>query len=279
MDPLVEAAALGLAAPAAIAAALFLVLRRLLPDDAGARYAAAIAFAAAYIAAFALLPLDAELVPSRHWHWIPYLAGAAAILGPVAAARGVTILERALLYLLASLVAAWFLVPDWASLQPPRTVWVPGLAVGVTLIALLVQPLFSRVPAARLLALLALSALVVAALIAGLLSLKYGQAAAIAAAAFAGCAIAAWLSPRSAISGAVALAFAWVVGGWAFIGCIEPQQPLYPLLLAPAAPLALWCCAIGPAARLRGYGAAALQAGAVALVLAVSAGLAAFVTS
>ena len=72
-------------------------------------------------------------------------------------------------------------------------------------------------------------------------------------------------SPRGLIP-----AFMVVVGGTAFVGCIEPQQPVFAILLVPAAPLALWTCVWGPLARLRGAAAIAAQSIAVLITLAVA---------
>ena len=271
MGSLAEMPGLAFAVPALIAPVLFLLARWTLPDEISQRYAAAIAFAAAYLAGH-LLSADDPL-PSRHWHWIPFAGLVASILGPVTLARGIGIGERTIVVLLLSLAAAWMLVPTWSSLSPPRLVWVPLLAVGMALLALLLFPLSKRIPAPRLIGFLALSALAVAGLAAGLVSMTYATQIAIAGVALLGAAIAARFSARAA-AGGIGLAYAWVVGGWAFVTCIDPQQPVYVLLLAPFAPLALWCCVAGPAGKLKGFASLAVQALAVGSVLAIAAGIA-----
>ena len=55
--------------------------------------------------------------------------------------------------------------------------------------------------------------------------------------------------------------------GIAFAGAIEPEPPALNMLLAPAAPLALWLCAWGPAARLRGVAAWLAQSAVVLIPL------------
>jgi hypothetical protein len=93
-------------------------------------------------------------------------------------------------------------------------------------------------------------------------------------AALAGCWIAACLSKKAATARGLALAYAVTVGGWAFVGCIDPQEPIVGLLFAPLAPLALWCCVAGPLARLRGAASVAVSTAIVLAVLALAAGVA-----
>jgi hypothetical protein len=251
-----------LAAPAVVSAVVFLVLRRLLSVEVGARYAAAVAVAAGYCTGFALLQQGEALVPSRHWHWTFYLVPAAAIVGPVAAA--VRSFERCLLVAVAAVVAAWLLVPGWASLDPPRSVWVPALAGYLWLLAVLIDPLPGRLPATGVVGLSALAAACVSALIAGFVSLVYAQPAGAAAAAIGGCWVASSFGARGAVLRGFGPVYATAVGGWGFVGCIEPQQgALYGLMVAAAAPLALWCCVWGPLARLTGFAAVAVRAGLV----------------
>jgi hypothetical protein len=54
-----------------------------------------------------------------------------------------------------------------------------------------------------------------------------------------------------------------LVGGIAYVGCIEPEPPQGALLLAAAAPMALWPCAFAPLALQRGARGLAMQAAAV----------------
>lgn len=258
-----------IAAPAVTSAAVFLVVRRLLPAEAAARYAAAVSSAAGYCVGYALLRRGEVLTPERHWHWTFYLVPAAAIVGPVAAA--VRPVERCLAAALAAVVGGWLLVPGWASLDPPRSVWVPVLAGYLWLLAVLADPLPARLPATGVLGLSALAAGCVAALIAASVSLTYAQSAGAAAAAMGGCWAASWFASRGAGLRGFGPVYAAAVGGWAFVGCVEPQQgALYGLLLAAAAPLALWCCAWGPLARLKGFAAVGVRAGLVLGLLAAA---------
>jgi hypothetical protein len=122
---------------------------------------------------------------------------------------------------------------------------------------------------------LTLVAMAVAVLLAAAVSLKYGQIAGIAAAALAGCGAAAFLAKRPPATRGLIPAFAVLVGGAAFVGCIEPQPPLARMLLAPAAPLVLWPFASGPLGRIDGKKVGLAQTAALlsflgaALVLAL----------
>ncbi len=68
--------------------------RRFLPDRVSNRYAAAIAFAAAFFIGYVLLPSWAEPPPNRHWHWLPYLVAGAMVIGPLGLASGILAAER-----------------------------------------------------------------------------------------------------------------------------------------------------------------------------------------
>ena len=263
----------GIAAPAAVSLVVALLLGRL-SSETWRRYAASIAFAAGYCAGFALIRPWDELVPSRHWQWTFYFALAAAAVGPISAAAGIHRIERWLLLVLSALVAAWLLVPTWDSLQPSRIVWVPLLTGYLFLLAAALEPLAGILPARNLLGLLTLAAGGSAALITAAVSLNYGQAAGAAAAALLGCTLALLLSANADHLRGMIAAYTAIAGAWAFVGCIDPQVPVPGLLLAPAAPLVLWCFAWGPLVKLRGAGAMAAQTTAVVAILAAAAWLA-----
>mgnify|MGYP003346984582 CR=1 FL=1 len=79
-----------------------------------------------------------------------------------------------------------------------------------------------------------IAAIVTAILVAMFVSVTYASFAAPAASALAGCWLAVWRKPdlREHVRGA-ALAYAALIGGWAFIGCIEPRSPAWWLLAIP----------------------------------------------
>ncbi|MBI5757621.1 MAG: hypothetical protein HZA46_03790 [Planctomycetales bacterium] len=273
MNSVIEFVGAGIVVPAAVSVATMWLSRQLLSAETSSRYSAAAAFAAAYGVGYLLLPSWAELVPKRHWHWTPYLALAAAVTGPISAANGLHLVERWLLYLMTAFVSAWLLVPTWASLQPPRSVCVPLLTGYLFLLAAMLEPLLSRLPAAAISAQLTISSACTAILVAGFISVTYAQTAGIVAAALTGCLLAASFSSGTTTARGLSLAYSVTVGGWAFIGCIEPQRPAFGLLLAPVAPLSLWWCVSGPVSRLHRRAAATVQTVMVLIHLAIAAGL------
>jgi hypothetical protein len=175
--------------------------------------------------------------------------------------------------LIGALAAAWVLVPNWPNLQPARSVCIPLLATYVFLLAAALEPLLQNVPAVRTLFILTVTATFVAYLSADFVSLTYAQFATAAAAALVGCWAAAKLSDTRTTHG-LGLAYAMIVGGWAFIVCIQPTSgPLTGTLVAPLAPLSLWLFVRGPLERVRGWAAIGVQIALVLAVLALSGAL------
>lgn len=273
MNPTLETLAAGVLAPAAVSLVVFISLGRLLPGEIAERYTPALAFAAGCCVGYWLHPERRLLAPDRHWHTLVYLTPAAAIIGAISASRALLLVERWTLALALSLAAAWLLTPPWPNLDPPRSFWLPALTGYFFLLAVLIEPLTSRIGSVRLLAFLTLTALATATLIAISSSVSYAQLAAIPAVALFACWLAAaWISPSADWRG-IGLAYALTIGAWSFLGCIEPQTPILALLIAPAAPLALWLFAIGPLSHKRGAVLVWLQIVAVLLCLGATAAL------
>jgi len=216
------------------------------------------------------LPDDwAPLMPEKHWQWLPYL-GAAAVLGGLTQATGVSWVERLLAYGMLALVAAWQLVPLWPELQPPRPYTIPLLAGYFFLLTALLAALPDRLLGALFVGLLIASAGAVALTIALGVSFQYAQVAAIAAAGLAGCFGASFFTPNRAVTirGLIAV-FVVLVGGVAFVGAIEPTTPMPIFLIPPAAPLMLLLFVVGPLARLQGIAAGMAQTIAVLVPLII----------
>src|SRR4051812_45341785 len=108
------------------------LLRRFAPASIAARYATAAPAAAAFAVGYVLLPDWALLWPQRHWQWLPYLAIAAAVVGPIGQAPAFQAWERALLHVLFGVVAGWLLVPTWETLEPSRATWMVCVAGGIS---------------------------------------------------------------------------------------------------------------------------------------------------
>lgn len=209
-----------------------------------ARDAAASCFVlpAAFASAFAcsvLALMSWQWVPQRHWHWLPWVTLLAAALGPVRLGHARRDLIRPALIFGLGLTSAWFLVPTWESLSPPRTIFVPALAVYLTSLILLQERLADRFSELTLLACFGLTALAVALAVASQVSLTYGLIGVAAAAGWAGCLAAAGLAKSPCPTQGLMAAHVIAVAGAAWVGLIEPDPPLYALALFPAVPLLL----------------------------------------
>jgi len=269
--------------PLVPAVGLAWLLGWLVPAETSKRYVLGLAVAAGFFAGYVVLP-DPALVPVKYWHWLPYLA-AASVLAAMTQAPGVSWPVRLVASGLVALAAAWLLVPDWEDLKPPRHITIGLLAAYFALLTAAMTPLPNRLVGVQFLGLLAAAAAVLALLIALGFSLRFGQLAAVAAAAFAGVWLAAlamsnwprgderhpaWLP--TAIRGLVPV-FALLIGGLAFVGTIDPDPQMPVMLVAPLAPLALWLFAAGPLARLQGLSAILAQCAAVAIPLLIAVGV------
>jgi len=218
------------------------------------RFALPCGAAAAFISAYVLLPEWAALTPDRHWHWLPYLAAAAALVGPAGTASGSPAWLRWLVLLALATGTAFLVVPSWDTLRPARPASIAVLAAYLSVLMLALDRLSRRISSAWLLAVFALTGCLLAGLLADN-SVRFAQLAGIAAAAFAGCWFVIAIAKRNAtvdIRGAVPI-YGVLMGGMAYVGCIEPEEPLWWLLLIPTIPLT-----VGLAARfVRQYRASA----------------------
>jgi len=255
--------------PAVTALVAAWLSRRVLPEDAATRYPSAVGFAAGFVTGYVLLPDWAVLVPERHWHWLPYLAAAAAIIGPVGQAQGVSAPERWLLILLVAIAAGWFLVPTWSSLTPSRAVWLTVLTATLFLLIVLSDPLPQRVGSRSVLWSLTLTALVVAMMVAACVSVTYARLGGIAAGSLAGLCAADWWSRDVAAVRSLIPAAMISVAGIAFVGAVDPQPPLIGLMMLPAAPLGLWLRRIAPLGNPTGIRGLAVEAAIVIVPLVV----------
>ena len=268
MDTAIEILGYGGILPAGISIAVAYLCWKFLPSTVRDQYAAAFGCAAAFFVGYVLLPAWAELVPKRHWQWLPYLFIGAAILGPIGATRSSIFPIRLLVSLALSLLGAWLLVPTWPRLEGIRPYWVAGLAAYLLILTTALDKLAVRLPAGRLFpTLLAVVLGSIAATVAYAVSAKYGQVAGIAAAGLFGCSLASlWFDPVRFTQGLLPI-FGLAAGGLAFAGFIEPDPPLYPLLILPAAPLILWLFTRPALSRLQGKSAATGQIVAVLLTV------------
>lgn len=291
MNATTETIALAILLPGAVAAFIVYFVRRLedrLPLLRVAQPATrSLAIAVAISAAWALLRLQTTpkpyppLIPAQPWHAIPAVAWLAVLLSPplprwrrVFPTNGIASDEiatgrdesprqpvlrispaaiiRYLLYGLAAGATALLLVPNWKSLQPPRTTWLPALFVYLLLLHAAASRALGR-PSTALIAtgqmLIATAATILG--IGLMVSITYVRFALPAAAAWAGI----WLMmlrrpDLRAAAPSFSLSYAVVIGGWAFVGCIEPRTPALLLLALPWSGCVLALFAWGQA-RLR----------------------------
>jgi hypothetical protein len=285
MPATLETIATSIAAPAAVALAVDW-LCRLLPARVAERIGLPGALAAGFFVGYLLLPEWAALLPKRHWQWLPWLVIAAAVVGwtsgrtaPQNGRTGGRFYVAWIAWCLLAAASGWLLTPTWATLWPPRMVTMPLLAAYLLALMFLLAALPERLVGRLFAGLLTAASLTTALLIAIAISLKTGQVAIVAAAALAGCFVAALIAANRAASkeshdiGTRSLIplFAILVGGLAFVGTIEPVRgPIPIILLAPAAPLVLWLFAAGPLAKFDGWQAAMLQVIAVAMPLGLA---------
>jgi MFS family permease len=270
-DAVTEILGLGVLAPAAIALVTCWLSVSVLPAAVSSRVSVALGFLAGFVAGYILLPEWAELRPSRHWHWLPWISLAAGVTGVLGFCAPRTI--KWVLVVATTIVAAWFLVPTWASLSPPRPIWLTGLSAGLLLLIGLSEPLPTRIGGRLALGLLGITAAAVALTIAACISLTYARIAGLAACALAGVWAAVWLRRTDsdlAVRAAVP-AIQVAVGGVAFVACIEPDPPQYCLLLLPAATLGVWLGEQRSLRKLAGRKRMAVQLASVLAVLLVAA--------
>jgi hypothetical protein len=261
----------GVLAPAAIAFGVYWLASRLLPDSAASRYPVVIGLLAGFVAGCVLLLESDALKPSRHWHWLPWLGLMAGFTGCVSVRTASPI--RWLLVLTTSAAVAWFLVPTWANLSPPRVVWLIALSVGLCVLIALSDPLPRRFGGRLVLGLLGITAAAVAVMIAACVSVTYAQVAGVAACALGGVWGGVCLRQRDdelAVRAALPAALT-IVGGIAFVACIESERPQYGLLLLPIAPLGLWICQLPALHRLSGHKATVLRIAWVVIPLLAAA--------
>lgn len=255
--------------PAVTALAVAAICLKYLPP-AVARYAFAAATATGFCVGSLLYPDRLPLVPERHWHWLPYLGLLAIWLGSVPERMPWWL--RWLGYAGLAALAGAELVPGYADLQPAWYVLTPLLTVYLFAITCLLSLLPERLRGRLFLGLLAATAAATSVLVTSEISLRIGLFSLRIAAALATCGVVSWLirfpaavKLQSAVLALIPV-FVVLVGGTAFVGAIEPQEPRYLLLLTTIAPLMLWLFAWGPLARLQGWSASVAQVAAVASV-------------
>lgn len=269
-----------LVAPGGAALATALVCGRLGGERVRSVVGAALPVVVGFCAGCWLLHELPMFAPKRHWHWIPLLSVLTIAPAAMAARLCDTTkppLARRSVYLLVALAVAfaaacaWRLTPTWKSLAATRWIWIGALTVYFSLLGARIESLCQRLGTARMLNQMSLAMLCTVATIGTMVSVVYGAHACLAAAAVSGV----WLAASSGFvgrtPGGAGFVYALLAGGWAFVGCIEPRQPLFAVMLMPLAPLAMELRASGPLSRVRGGAGVLVETGVVVAVLAVAA--------
>jgi hypothetical protein len=235
----------GLPAAAALVVSLALAwtARQLTPPRWSGHYIVPCAVAIGFVIGYALLPRDwAAWKPdaSQPWTSLPYLGLMAAIF---AAAFPPAPRSQAWKFVLVAVgpIAAVYLTPNWPvfGLTREKVRWI--LLAYLLLVGVPLQYLPARLANHALLAILAVAATMTAVVTGAMVSIRFAQLAATAAGALAGSWIATLLSPKPGLPGkSVIPVYTVLVGGIAWIACVEPDPPQTGLLAIPLIPLALW---------------------------------------
>lgn len=252
--------------PAILAWAMIPVLRRLLPRELADRYAIGLAFGLAFLVGFQIPEQFGTWIPQRHWHWLLWLVPGSALMGGIRLAPRLHNVERNAILFAAAIIAGVCLVPTWPDLRPSPIFWRIYLSIsffGQTwlldrILCRLVPKPFSQVDSSRehvascssgnppntamrvsaILLGMIITAFVVTGLIAVCVSISYARIALAASAALIGCWAASIRSPVGVDLRQLLLPYFVAIGGMAYIGCIEPRNMIWGLLVAPWAPLA-----------------------------------------
>ena len=241
----------GGAVPVIVAVTTLFVFRYLLPLAYSVRASASMATLSGFLVGYGLLKL-APWAPEAHWHWLPYLFIAAAVVGPVACAVGVNHVERLLLYLLVAVVAAWFLVPTWEDLDPSRRIHCVVFVVYVVVLASLLEPLAIRL-LGPLLPIVFWATMTTAAVVLALSgSLRFAQIALAGAGSLFGVLLVACFRRHTNHVTGLVLLFSVMTVGLMLVGRVNSfsEVPLASYLLVPAAPLSLWLGVTGPLTQM-----------------------------
>jgi len=232
---------LSVVVPAAVTAAMLMALRWKSPSAFRRHFAASASLVSGILTGYFWLDLG-PLVPSAHWHWLPYAALATMSAVVVSACCKMPWWLRATVYLAIALALAWLLTPTWEDLHPSRSIQITVWAVYVTIVALLLEPLAARIEGWLLPAILTVTCMSAAAILVLGGSLRFAEIAGCGAGALLGVTmIGTWRRDVPLLVGA-ALPCAVFMAGALFIGRVNSfsDVPLVSYMLIPLAPLCLW---------------------------------------
>lgn len=273
----IEDIAAGVIAPLLVSSFILAVWCRFHKRKAPLRPAVAVSLGVGFSAAFALLPW-APLLPQEHWQWLPYLSLVAMIVGAASVADGIGWLERFALNLVVAAVTAWFLVPEWKSIESIRHWHLLVVGAGVVFLCAAIDPLARNRPGPALPLTFFATNLAGSVVVLSSGSLKFAQLGGAVVFSLLGCMLVAFIWRRKvSFRGAVPV-YVVLLGGLMYIGRIHSysEVPLASYVLVAVAPLGLWVTAVGPLTRRPKVWRIVTRVTSVLLPLAIAVGLAAW---
>ncbi len=245
-------------APAVVALAIWFVARRVLREDAAARYAPSLALVIGFSAGYWLVWWK-----EAHGYWMPkfpydllaFVVAAAMIFGPVVHTRGVSRFERMLMYVLFGLTAAWLLVPTRPAVQPIRHLYVLGFGPALAAVAFLFDGVCERFRGPLLPGLLTFTGMCTAMVLLLSGTTSFALTVGAGAAALSGITVS-MLWTHSANLKGMSLACCTLLCGGMLIGQFNTTNTTVPLasyIILPLAPLLMWCALRGPLSKGTGF--------------------------
>lgn len=236
----------GFVIPAVAALLSMVIMRRIPPVEFGRRYAPTIGLVLGFELGYWLLGLG-ELRTRPHFHWLPIAMIAVGVVNISVEALGSSALDRLLSYVVITLIAGWFLVPDYPRLPLP---WQQSLAVWtamVVLLSLAYRPLVARCQGTLLpvIYLVMAGCAAVLALVSG--SMERAQSVGALAGAFFGLSLAALFDSKSRQLDGVTFPTVFFFCSMMMISQTNSfsQIPVPAYYILPLAPLGLWLSGAG----------------------------------
>jgi hypothetical protein len=256
--------------PGLVSLAIVLLAGIVLSGRAPGAWPIVLSFVASYFVGHALAAgSDWTLRPARNWQWMFYLVPLAGLAGVISTSRRATWINRCVLIALLGVLTAGLLTAKPVLWAPRPLCILLVFAYFISLWAAL-KPLESRVSAESLAAAFALPAAGLSLMISEQISLSDGKIVVSAAAAFGGVALGTWIAKRYEAAAGLSVPYVIALGGWSWIEVLSEAR-LWPMVIIPLAPLALWLTQRGKLTRLRGAAALSFHVAVMIAVIGVAA--------
>lgn len=213
------------------------------------------------------------LFPSGMVDWIPWLAGAALIIGVLDGIQPVPGWAKwenrlFLTVLTLGLLLPLFLNGTWEFVQGAK--WAGGLGLAVLAFWAVIDARATRIGASMPLILLLMAiALSISQTVSGL-SIKMGSLGGVLSGALGGIWVVSWMSPRIALARAAVPVFVVIYAGSIFCGVFYHELPMASAIALALAPMATLVDRIGPVTRLSPWKVAAIRTAALIVPLGVA---------